>query len=170
MVLALIAAGMAFAGGAAEPQTTAQGFKRVEWGDMQLDWKVNGANAEFRISAPTTGWVAVGFDPSSRMKDANLIIGYVGADGPVARDDFGVAATSHAPDEGYSGSADHITALEGSEQDGRTELRFTLPLDSGDPRDTVLVPGGEHTVILAYGTEDELSAYHAKRTTMKIVF
>ena len=50
-------------------------------------------NLNIQVTAQTTGWVAVGFDPSSKIKDANILIGYVAADGAFLRDDFG---TIHA--------------------------------------------------------------------------
>jgi hypothetical protein len=173
MAVSLILVGaFCYAGGAPETETTPEGYTKVEADDFELQWKVDGDLVHFRLSAPTTGWVSVGFDPSQRMKDANYIIGYVDASGAKARDDFGMTTTSHAPDEGTEGSGSHVTGVEGSEANGRTELRFTIPLDSGDSRDSVLVPGQKHTILLAYGPDgaDDFSTIHRKRTSFEVVF
>ena len=69
--------------------TTPDGYKSAVRGDMRFEWKIDGANLHVRLSAKTTGWVAVGFDSTSAMKDANLIIGYVKDGRAVLRDDFG---------------------------------------------------------------------------------
>lgn len=42
-----------------------------------MQWQVTGDQITVQMNAPTTGWVAVGFDPASMMAEANMIIGYV---------------------------------------------------------------------------------------------
>ena len=63
-----------------------------------------------------------------------------------------------------------ITGAGGSENDGTTQIRFTIPLDSGDSKDRPLSPGVDYRVILAHGTDeaDGFGSYHGKRTTVKI--
>jgi hypothetical protein len=41
--------------------------------------------------------------------------------------------------------------VSGSEENGITILSFTWPLDSGNKKDHVLVPGVEYTAIMAHG-------------------
>ena len=136
---------------------------------ISLHWEVDGATLNVTVNAPTTGWVAVGFDPTSGMKDANFIIGYVD-DGTVhIRDDYGTSRTGHGDDVG-SGGEDNITNKSGTEAEGNTEISFTIPLDSGDSRDRALVVGNSYTVILGYGDNeaDDLTSYHKKRTSANI--
>ena len=129
--------------------------------NVRLQWKVEGESLSVIVSAPTTGWVGVGFVPSQKMKDASIIIGYVKDGKAVFRDDFGAALTAHRPDESQGGKT-NIADAEGSEQDGRTELKFT--------KDQELVPGKEVKVIMAYGPNgaDVFTQYHAFRTTVTI--
>lgn len=42
-----------------------------------MSWTWKESAIELTVSAPTTGWVSVGFDATSAMKDADIIIGYV---------------------------------------------------------------------------------------------
>jgi hypothetical protein len=109
---------------------------------------VSGQNLEVILSAPTTGWKSVGFDPSSQMKDANYIMCAVVSDVATARDDFGVSAFSHSSDTSLGGE-DTITIIGGTETNERTEVQFTIPLDSGDEYDRPLVEGNEYIVLLA---------------------
>ena len=37
-----------------------------------LQWQVDGDTLKLHIAAPTTGWLAVGFEPTRKMKDANI--------------------------------------------------------------------------------------------------
>lgn len=117
---------------------------------MTFDWSVNGDQLAVKLSAPTTSWVAVGFNPSSKMKDANIIIGYV-KDGKVKiLDDHGTASTQHKSDKKIGG-ADNVTVVGGSEENDVTTIEFTIPLNSGDEKDGVIDPNADTTVILAYG-------------------
>jgi hypothetical protein len=104
--------------------------------------------------------VAVGFDPSNKMKDAGIFIGYVKDGVAYARDDFGTSAMSHASDESVGGKSS-IISFKGTENDGATTMTFVVPVDSGDPKDAKLSPG-QHTVILAASNSDSFTGFHSK--------
>ena len=113
------------------------------------------------LSAPTTGWVSVGFKPTRAMKDADIYIGYV-MDGEVfLRDDFGTGNTSHAPDTSLGGQSS-FAGLSGTEVDGVTTISFVIARNSGDRYDAVLTGGETHKVILGYGPDgaDDFTTYH----------
>lgn len=138
--------------------------------NMTLQWRVVEENLEVIVNAPTTGWIAIGFDPSNKMKDANILIGYVKNGEVFLRDDFGHTPTGHKSDEKLKGE-DNILAKEGTEREGITELMFTIPLDSGDKYDKKLEPGKTYKVILAYGGngKDTFTVYHSRnRTSVEI--
>ena len=101
------------------------------------------------------------------MLDANIIIGYVDQTGVYVRDDFGDSAYSHASDIS-SGGTDNITNITGSEEEGVTEINFSIPLDSGDTFDRVLTQGNVYPVILAYGSNDDFDSIHTVRTSVVI--
>ena len=46
----------------------------MKYGDYEIRWMADGEYAYFGIRARTTGWVSVGFNPSSGMKDADMIL------------------------------------------------------------------------------------------------
>ena len=144
-----------------------QGYNEISAEGITLQWKISDSLLEVIVSAPTDGWVAVGFDPSSLMKDANIIIGFIRDGDPEIRDDFGSWYTSHDSDESLGGSND-VIIRGGSESGKKTEFAFALPLDSGDPNDRALVEGKTYSVILAYGTVDDFSTRHKKRTRVEI--
>lgn len=45
--------------------------------DMKVFWTVDGDNIHVKLSAPTEGWVAIGFDPEDAMKGGDIAIGAV---------------------------------------------------------------------------------------------
>lgn len=151
-----------------DPEVTvnADGFKEFTKKDIKLQWKISGTNVDIKVSAPTTGWVAVGFDPSSAMLGANIIIGYVDSSNDAQiRDDYGSGMFSHSADDD-----DDISNKAGTESNGTTQITFTIPLNSGDSQDKILVEGTEYKIILAYGTGDNFTAQHSVRTSVNVTF
>jgi hypothetical protein len=167
-LLVLCTAATVWAGGSVElsPEEAEDGFTKVEAQDIELRWRVDGQEIDFVVSAPTTGWVAIGFDPSTAMKDAQMIYGFVRNGAVTVRDQYGDGPFSHKSDTELGGSSDIISSG-GSEENGRTTIRFTIPIDSGDAYDVPLTPGEEHKVLLAYGPdgEDNFTAKHAFRVS-----
>ncbi|MFA7643497.1 MAG: DOMON domain-containing protein [Sphaerochaetaceae bacterium] len=163
-----------FAGGGSEeapvaststpPQTVIAG---ENWG---FSWEFAAEEIEFTVMAPTTGWVAIGFNPSRMMKDAHYILGYV-ADGQLfLRDDYGTGLTSHASDDTVGG-AQHVRPLGHSEEGGVTTITFALPLQAQDAYDLDFVPGKAYKVLLAYGANgaDNFTGMHRKRASFDTV-
>lgn len=156
-----------FAGGAQEltPEKDDAGFSVISIADMTVKWKIQGESINIALSAPTNGWVAVGFNPSSVMKDANLIIGYIKEGEVTVEDHFGSGTFSHANDVELGGTR-NITNISGSEEGKNTKIEFSMPLSSGDRYDTALTPGEKHLIILAHGSNnaDNVTSKHANRT------
>ena len=135
---------------------------------MTFDWSVVGENLAIKLSAPTTGWVAIGFHPTDMMKDANIIIGFV-KDGKVEIfDDFGTQPTQHGPDTKRDGQ-ENVTVVGGSETGNTTTLEFTIPLNSGDPNDGVIQPKADTVIMLAYGPDrDSTKLKHQFAKTLTV--
>jgi hypothetical protein len=169
-LLALTLAACGGGGGEeAEVQTTESGQKMVEAAGMTFEWSIDGDTIEMTVTSPEQGWVAVGFDPETIMKGANMILGYV-EDGEVTvGDHYGDQLTNHSSDEELGGS-DHVTVIDGSEDESGTTISFSIPLDSGDEYDKALEEGQTHTVMLAYGTEDNFTEQHPSdgRATVEV--
>ena len=139
-------------------------FQALHAGDMVFQSAVDGKNLRVKIFAPTSGWIAVGFDPSSMMKGANFIIGYAEGGQAVIEDQFGVSSFAHQRDVELGGK-DDILEKSASTLPNGTEIRFTIPLDSGDPYDKKLEVGKTYKIILAYGKTTDLGKRHKKKYT-----
>ena len=134
--------------------------------NMILRWRVEGERLRVILDAPTGGWVGIGFHPESRMKGANLIIGYVRGAEVVIEDHFGTAAGRHQVDTRGGGTKD-VSTVGGSESDGRTRIEFTMPLSSGDTQDKSLRPGQRVPVLLCFGSRDDLAGPHTVKAEAK---
>lgn len=137
----------------------------VEQLEMDIGWSIMDENLIFAVKGVGKGWIAAGFNPSIMMKDANIIIGEVSADGTVKIEDhFGVSNTGHRRDEERN-----ILQAAGSENEEGTVLEFVIPLDSGDDMDQPLEPGNEYKVILAYHmSSSNLKLIHSKRGSVTL--
>lgn len=152
-----------------EVTTTDSGFKQATTTGMTLQWKIDGDTIEISVQSPEQGWVAVGFDPETIMRGANMVMGYV-EDGEVSiADHYADQLTNHSKDTELGGQ-DNVTVIDGSEDENGTTIHFSMPLDSGDEYDKPLAEGETHKVMLAYGTSDNYTEQHSEddRTTVEL--
>lgn len=136
--------------------------------NMSFSWKVDGSDLKVKLSGKTTGWIGIGFNPSTQMKDADFVLGYVKDGKAKIIDEFGDSERTHKQDEKLGGS-NNVTLVGGSEESGVTTIEFSIPLKSGDKTDTAIDPAGETIVLLAYGGKrDSFKSKHKYRTTIKV--
>jgi hypothetical protein len=135
----------------------------TEAAGFEIHWSNDARLLRVGLISPGAGYLAIGFDPVSRMQGANVILGAVTGGRTVVRDDFGTDAVAHSPDVSGGGTNDILEAA-GLEANGRTYLEFVIPLDSGDSMDKPLVPGNAYKVLIAYHeTSDDFGTWHSRR-------
>lgn len=135
---------------------------------MTFQWSLEPELIHIKLAAKTTGWVGVGFNPSQAMKDADFVIGYVKNGQANVKEQIGSGLNSHM-EKVKSGGKDNVTNISGKEENGMTEITFTLPLKSGDKFNTMIDPNGETTVLLAYGAGmKSFLIKHQYRTALKV--
>ena len=135
---------------------------------MEFSWTVEGPDLHVRLTAPTTGWVGIGFNPSSEMKDAKFVLGYVKDGKATISDEFGTGEVQHEAVEKLGGKSD-VTLIGGKEEGGRTTIEFSIPLVSKDTLGGRIDPAGETVVLLAYGLDHDASKLrHKFRTSITI--
>jgi hypothetical protein len=141
---------------------------KIDVEKMSFHWEVEGTVLHVKLIAKTTGWVGIGFNPSEAMQDANFILGYVKNGEAKATDDYGNSYTKHQKDSKLGGQK-NVSNVGGKEENGMTEIRFTIPLNSGDTKDKPLSIDTETIVLLAYGAgRDSFKARHKFRTALKV--
>ena len=135
---------------------------------VHVYWSNNAEILKIGLASPGTGYVSIGFDPDRRMEGANFILAYM-ADGEIhIQDHYGIGMTSHGADVDRGGE-DNVLAAAGVEWADSTIVEFMIPLDSGDPSDKPLLPGGTYTILVAYhDLRDELTLRHSRRGTGEI--
>ncbi len=142
---------------------------KTEIDGVEVNWATEKSALRVGLVCPGTGWVSIGFDPTTMMDKANIILGAVVNGAVVARDDVGTGLFSHGPDTSHGGQ-DNLLAAAGREADGKTVFEFAIPLNSGDPTDRPLSIGQTVKVIVAYQvTSDDFGDRHSRRASGEIV-
>ncbi len=137
---------------------------------MELHWTIEGDSIYIGLRAPTTGWLAIGWDPSGPiMEGEDILIGYIRSRELFLQDYFANTSVTHANDVSLGGRDDVLEAS-GTEDQSSTTIEFRRGLDTGDRFDRPITPGA-HTVQLAYAPTDDFVTYHGeKRTVVRIDF
>lgn len=133
--------------------------RNLEIDNMEISWDIVEENVIFTVSAPTNGWVSIGFEPTKMMKDADIIIAYVKDGDLYIEDHYGNSNVSHKADTALGGE-DNVKPVKGVETDNKTTVTFSIPLNSGDKYDKVLEEGKTYSIIFAYGKKDNFKSWH----------
>ncbi|MFH2091476.1 MAG: DOMON domain-containing protein [Pseudomonadota bacterium] len=141
---------------------------KLEVKNMQFSWTVEGENIHVMLSAETTGWVAIGFDPEDAMQGANIIIGAVKDGQFKVEDHYGDRKRGHTSDEELGGK-NNVLNPSGTEEGGITTISFTLPLKADEKWDKPINSSGITRIMLAYGAgQDSFKSRHPYRTVYDI--
>lgn len=138
--------------------------------DMKVFWTVDGENIHVKLSAPTEGWVAIGFDPEDAMKGGDIAIGAVKGGKVRIEDHYGDRKRSHSPDDKLGGK-NNIMEPQGMEENGVTTISFTRALAADEKTDKTIETGKLYRIMVAYGSgRDSFRAGHKYRGVYDVNF
>lgn len=142
-------------------------LNEMAYGDYEVRWTADESNIYFGIKAKTEGWLSIGLNPSSRMKDADMIFGAVSNGQTSVSDQFSTGTFGpHSPDTELGGS-DDVLESGGREDGGFTIIEFSRALNTGDSYDNILTKGTTK-IIWAYGSSDDFDRQHTSRGSGEI--
>ncbi len=150
-----------------EQITVEADYKSVRAGGMLFQWKIEQSVLRCKVSGPTIGWVAVGFNIQADLSGTNLIMGCVEAGQAIIEDRYIVQAGEHKS-KLELGSQDSLRDRIGSQENSKTTLSFTLPLVAADRFSHSFEPGKPYHVLLAYSWETDFRHHSAMRTAVEI--
>jgi len=134
----------------------------MSYGNYEIRWLSDDQYIYIGIRAKTTGWVALGIKPTSAMKDADMIFGFVKDGAITVSDQFSTGTYGpHSPDTELGGTND-ILEFDGKEEGGYTTIEFKRRLSTGDEYDNEFTKGTVK-IIWAFGPDDEIAKKHAVR-------
>jgi hypothetical protein len=136
--------------------------KQQVLGELEVYSRVDGDKVRMALKAKTNGYVAIGFEPSERMKDADIILGFVKDGKASVADMFSTGPTGPHPPDDQQGGKNDVTVFGGSNKDGVTIIEFERKLDTGDSKDKV-IKTGDNKIIWSISEEAAFSGKHQKR-------
>ena len=132
------------------------------YGDYTIHWRSDEQYIYIGMTARTDGWVAMAVQPGSRMKGADIILGFV-KDGAVeVRDMYSTGNFGPHLADLELGGTDDILEFGGREEGGFTTIEFKRELVIKDKYD-ISIQKGVNKIIWAYGSSDSLTARHSTR-------
>ena len=133
----------------------------VKEGMYELYWTIDESKGiiYFGIIGYTSGWIAIGIDPSSVMKDADMYFGFVDNGQEIAKDAYSTGTYGPHPEDTELGGSNDILSFGVSEESGKTIFEFSRKLNTGDNYDKVLKDEGTN-FIWALGSGDDWTKKH----------
>ncbi|MBN1151723.1 MAG: hypothetical protein JXA58_00805 [Dehalococcoidia bacterium] len=132
-------------------------------GTYRLFWSSSEETIRIAMQADTGGWVAVGFQPGDRMKNADIVMGMMVDGQAVVSDHYSTGDFGpHSADVNQGGS-DDVLSFGGLRTDSSTTFEFERSLDTGDEYDESLERGVATQIIWAYGSSDNERMQHSAR-------
>jgi len=136
--------------------------KMQSFGELEVYSRIDGNKAKLALRAKTNGYVAIGFDPADKMKDADIILGFVKDGKAVVFDMYSIGPTGPHPADEQQGGKNDVTVFGGANKDGMTVIEFERMLLTGDPKDKE-IKIGDNKIIWSVGDESNPSTKHVKR-------
>lgn len=146
---------------------SAPGTKSVQSLGMTVAWKFMDEEIIFTMRAPSTGWVAIGFNTVESLAGTNLIMGSVEHGRPTLSDRTILRPGTHVP-VGDAGGNPHTRLISGQETDGATEIQFAIKTSPGDNRHFVLKSRLKVSLLMAYSESDDWMHHSLYRTAVWI--
>ena len=132
------------------------------FGELEVYSRIDGEVVRMALKAKTNGYVAIGFDPTDRMKDADMVMGYVKDGKAFVADMFSTGPTGPHPPDDQQGGRNDVTVFGGSKKDGVTILEFERKLVTGDSKDKE-IKKGDNKIIWSISDAEAFSGRHSKR-------
>ncbi len=145
----------------------AVGANPIDVGGMHIAWSHGNGAITFDVNAPTTGWVAVGFNETDSIVGADLVLMRI-VDGKVeVQNSFVVAAGDYRP-VGEVGGVSIVLSTEGGLSDGRIAMRVVLDTRGAAPHHYALGPGSEIVLIAAYSVSPDFRHHSRMRRHVRV--
>lgn len=133
--------------------------------NMDFYWSFDEENIYIGLTSPGSGWLAVGFEPTLRMRDAAIIIAHIENEELQIESHIGSAPTAHTEIENS-----YIINASGTNTSDGNIIEFSIPLNDNE-LDIELNENETYTLIFAYhNTEISFSRRHSARTSTEIEF
>ncbi len=135
---------------------------------MTVSWELKEGRMHFEMSAPTDGWVAIGFNDSEKTTGNYLIMGNV-INGRVTIEEHYTISSGNYKSFAQLNTDAAVFDIKGSEASKTTKLKFSLPQSSTNKYAKDLKIRLEYVLLIAFSQEDDFQHHSIMRTSQKII-
>lgn len=135
---------------------------------MKVSWQFEGDEILFELEAPSTGWLAIGFNETSALPETYLLMACIAKGKPKAREFKTISPGDYRPIVDLGGEAS-IKHVEGQESPQKTTIRVKIPQRVNDGFHKALTKGSKWSLLLAFSREDDFKHHSMMRTSISIV-
>lgn len=139
----------------------------VSFRGMTVAWSFEADRIHFKLSAPTDGWVAIGFNQHEGIQDTYLIMGRVANKRVEVVEHYTLSPGNYQPILEL-GETEQVRNIRGGAEVGITQLSFSLPLKAKGQYQKDLFQGMEYYLIMAYSQEDDFQHHSIMRKHVPI--
>jgi DOMON domain len=142
-------------------------MQKIAQNGMTVSWYHQNDRIYFGMSAPTNGWLAIGFNVSDDIKGTYLLMGNV-VDGKAnVIEHYTVGVGNYKPLTAFAVPL-QVKHVEGVEDKKITVINFSLPANANNKYQKDLSPGLKYILHIAYSQEDDFHHHSMMRTSINI--
>ena len=145
---------------------TAETHKSVERDGTVFQWYHQGNKLFGKLSAPTDGWFAVGFNGGQSLRGTYFVIAAVSSVPINAKEH--IALVPQHKRLGELGWDETLVPLESSFSNGRSEISFSVVARPDPPHGVALNPGAQTHMMLAWSRDVDFDHHSAWREHLDI--
>lgn len=138
-------------------------------GGMTFSYELNEDSIEIKLTAPTNGWIGVGFNNRDNIVKSDLLLFNVVSAQPNALDMY-VVGFGNPREDSKLGGSHSIKILDSQETIDKTYVHFIIPMKSNDRYDFQHEIDQDFWLILAYSTHDDFAHHSRMRKHVKYRF
>lgn len=139
----------------------------IELGGMTFAYELEDDLIHIELTAPTQGWVGVGFNHENSIVGSDLLLFRV-KNGKSEGLDMKVKGIGDPVEDKNLGDQVSFLDLAGAETNSKTTVRFSRSLVTGERSDFALQEGASFWLILAYSMHDDFGHHSRMRRHVRI--
>ncbi len=137
----------------------------IEKNGMSVHLQRDSEYLTITMTAPTDGWVTIGFNESVDITGAYLLMGRVRGTIAEVVEYTTISPGNYKPISSL-GAQVRVKNVRGRQTQGYTSLTFSLPINMQGEFQKSLEKGTEYVLIMAYSTSDDFDHHSIMRTSI----
>ena len=142
-------------------------IQNISKNGMSISWHHQNDRIYIEMSAPTDGWVAIGFNTHAGTTGTYLLMGHIINGKANVVEYYTTSPGDYNPITTHGAQA-KIQDIEGVEKGKSSTLKFSLPILATSKYQRNLTEGTAYIMLIAYSREDDFKHHSMMRTSVEV--